>query len=53
MLKNKANGMLTPTMIALRRSPRKTHWIKKTRMQPKIRLCSTVAVVTLTNAVRS
>ena len=27
MLKNSANGMLTPTMMALRRSPRKIHWI--------------------------
>ena len=46
MLKNSANGMLTPTMIALRRSPRKIHWIRKTSTQPKIRLCSTVCVVT-------
>ena len=29
MLKNNANGMLTPTMMALRRSPRKIHWMKK------------------------
>ena len=27
-----------PTMIALRKSPRKIHWIRKTRRQPKIRL---------------
>ena len=47
MLKNSANGMLTPTMMALRRSPRKIHWITNTRMQPKMRLCSTVWVVTL------
>ena len=30
MLKNSANGMLTPTMMALRRSPRKTHWMRNT-----------------------
>ena len=36
MLKNSANGMLTPTMMALRRSPRKIHWIKNTSRQPKI-----------------
>ena len=27
--------MLTPTMIALRKSPRNIHWIKKTSTQPK------------------
>ena len=35
MLKNSANGILAPTMIALRRSPRKTHWMKKISKQPK------------------
>ena len=49
MAKNSANGMLTPTMMALRRLPRKTHWMKNTSRQPKMRLCSTVWVVTATS----
>jgi len=51
--KNSAKGMLMPTMIALLRSPRKTHWMKKTSRQPKIRLCRTVRVVTPTSELRS
>ena len=43
---SRANGMLTPTRIALRRSPRKIHWTRKTSRHPRIRLCSTVCVVT-------
>ena len=35
-----------PTMMALRRLPRKTHWMMNTRRQPKTRLCRTVVVVT-------
>ena len=53
MLKNSANGMLMLTMTALRRSPRNTHWMKNTSRQPKIRLCSTVCVVTPTSTARS
>ncbi len=53
MLKNSANGMLTLTMIALRRSPRKIHWMKNTSRQPKKRLCRTVWVVTDTRLERS
>ncbi len=53
MVKNSANGMLTPTMMALRRSPRKIHWIRNTSRQPKTRLCRTVWVVTATSEVRS
>ena len=53
MLKNKANGMLMPTMMALRRLPRKTHCTMNTKRQPKIRLCRTVVVVTDTRVVRS
>ena len=53
MAKNSANGIFTPTMIALRRSPRNTHWIRNTSTQPKIRFSSTVCVVTLTRLVRS
>ena len=44
--KNSANGILTPTMMALRKLPRKTHWMTKTSRQPKMRLCRTVWVVT-------
>ncbi len=51
--KNSAKGILTPTMMALRKLPRNIHWIKKTSTQPKIRLCNTVCVVTDTNAERS
>ena len=53
MAKNKAKGMFTPTMTALRKSPRKIHWIRNTSRQPKTRLCRTVCVVTFTSVVRS
>jgi hypothetical protein len=53
MLNSSANGMLAPTMIALRRFPRKIHWMRNTSTHPKIRLCSTVCVVTLTSDPRS
>ena len=43
--KNSAKGMFNPTMIALRRLPRKIHWIRKTSRHPKTRLCRTVCVV--------
>jgi hypothetical protein len=51
--KKSANGMLTPTMTALRKSPRKIHWMRKTSRHPNTRLCTTVWVVTLTSVVRS
>src|SRR5712664_3514463 len=51
-VKNNANGMLAPTMMALRKSPRKIHWIRKTRRHPNRRLCSTVRVVTERSARR-
>ena len=53
MAKNRANGMFNPTMIALRRLPRKIHWIKKTSTHPKIRLCRTVCVVRAISEERS
>jgi hypothetical protein len=53
MLKKSANGMLTLTITALRRSPRNTHWMKNTSRQPNSRLCSTVCVVTETSVERS
>ena len=53
MLKNRANGMLMPTMTALRRSPRKTHWMKNTSRKPKTSACSTVCVVVVTSSERS
>jgi len=53
MLKHSANGMLTLTMTALRRSPRKIHWMKKTSTHPNTRLWITVCVVTLTSVERS
>ena len=40
-------------MMALRKSPRKSHWMKKTRRQPNTRLCRTVWVVTDTSKLRS
>ena len=48
-----ANGMFSPTTMALRRSPRKIHWIRNTSRQPNTRLCSTVCVVTATSELRS
>jgi hypothetical protein len=36
--KNNTNGMLMPTISALRRLPRKIHWMRKTGAHPKIRL---------------
>ena len=51
--KNSANGIFNPTMIALRRSPKKIHWIRKTSRHPKTRLCRTVCVVSATSDERS
>jgi hypothetical protein len=48
-----ANGMFVATMMALRKSPRKTHWMKNTSTQPNSRLCNTVCVVTETSDPRS
>ena len=53
MLKSSAKGMFAPTMIALRRSPIKIHWMRNTSTQPKIRLWRTVCVVTATSDPRS
>ncbi len=51
--KNSANGMFMPTISALRRLPRKIHWIKKTSRHPNIKLCSTVRVVRAISEERS
>ena len=48
-----AKGMVAETISALRRSPRNSHWIRKTRQTPITMLCSTVLVVTSTRTERS
>ena len=48
-----AKGMVAETIRALRRLPRNSHWIKKTRQTPITMLCSTVLVVTSTSTLRS
>ena len=51
--KDSANGMVTETMTALRRLPRKTHCSRKIRTMPATMLCSTVCVVTWIRSLRS
>ena len=50
---NKAKGMVADTIIALRKLPRNSHWIRKIRVTPITMLCSTVWVVMSTSALRS
>ena len=52
-LKNSAKGMVAETTMALRRSPRKIHWMRNTRSTPTSRLCTTVWVVTEIRELRS
>ena len=51
--KNSANGIVAPTIKALRRSPRNIHCSSTMRMIPTTMLCSTVAVVTSIRSLRS
>ena len=53
MLKNSANGILAPTMMALRRSPRNSHWIEKDQQAAENEIVQHGAVVTSTSEVRS
>jgi hypothetical protein len=51
--KNSANGMVAPTITALRRLPRNTHCSTKIRAMPNAMLCSTVWVVMSIRSLRS
>ena len=51
--KNSANGMVAPTISALRRSPKKIHCSSTIRRMPATMLCSTVAVVISIRSLRS
>ena len=53
MAKNRAKGMVTDTISALRRLPRNSHWTAKISTIPMTMLCSTVVVVTLIRSLRS
>ena len=50
---NKANGIVSATMIAPRTLPRKRNRIIETRIIPALRLSSTVLTVYLTRSERS
>jgi hypothetical protein len=51
--KNSANGIVAPTISALRRSPRNIHCSSTIRMIPTTMLCSTVWVVRSIRSLRS
>ena len=51
--RNSATGMVAATMIAERRLPRNSHWIRKISAMPNIMLCSTVLTVIPTRSPRS
>ena len=51
--RNSATGMVAATMIAVRKLPRNSHWIRKIRLTPNIMLCSTVCTVIATRSPRS
>ena len=51
--KDSANGMVMPTMTALRMLPRNAHCSRKMSTIPAIMLCSTVRVVTRMRSLRS
>ena len=51
--KNSANGIVAPTISALRRSPRNIHCSSTIRMIPTTMLCSTVCVVMSIRSLRS
>ncbi len=50
---DRANGMVMPTMMALRRLPRNNHCSMKISSTPTIMLCSTVWVVRAIRSLRS
>ena len=51
--KNSANGIVAPTISALRRSPRKIHCSSTISRMPTTMLCSTVWVVMSIRSLRS
>ena len=51
--KNSANGIVAPTISALRRLPRNTHCSSTIRPMPTTMLCSTVCVVVSIRSLRS
>ncbi len=51
--KNSANGIVVPTMMALRRLPRNTHCSRKISPMPNTMLCRTVRVVMSMSSLRS
>ena len=51
--RNSAAGTVAETMIAQRKLPRNTYWMRKISAMPNSRLCSTVRTVMATSSPRS